>query len=298
MLRLNQNILRTNFPLVSIITPSFNQGKYLEKTILSVLNQSYTNIEYLIIDGGSGDESIDIIKKHENKLSYWCSEPDSGQADAINKGFEKAKGEFLCWVNSDDIIYPDFIKKRLEEFKQYPDSDMIYGDVEQGKNEIDKVIREGKQTNFTEMLKTGTVPIPQQSAIWKKSILKKTGGLNVKWKVLLDRDFFMRIAYFGNITYCKGTLGFFLNHDTSKSVVLTMEWVKELPLYYFELFNSFLPENYQKYKRISHANMHAYCAKITIQNRKFVPGIKHALIAFWLNPVVGTRIIFEFLRIH
>lgn len=104
--------MQTNqiYPKITVVTPSFNQGEFIEKTILSVINQGYPNLEYIIIDGGSTDNSVEIIKKYENHLSYWVSEKDNGQSDALNKGFAKATGDLLCWINSDDYFLPDAFK--------------------------------------------------------------------------------------------------------------------------------------------------------------------------------------------
>src|ERR1035437_8006561 len=212
-------------PLVSIITPSYNQGKYIEETINSVINQDYTNIEYIIIDGGSSDNTVDVIKKYGSKLAYWVSEPDKGQADAINKGFLKANGDYICWINSDDVLYPDFISRRIKEFELNPDVDMIYGDVDQGDKWSNRVIRKGWQTDYRSIVKNCYIPTNQQSAIWKKEVLSKVGILDPRWQVLLDFDFFLRITKDCSIKYFPGSVAFFRNHSDSKSIALKEKWI-------------------------------------------------------------------------
>lgn len=221
-----------NDPKVSIITPSFNQGKYLEETILSVLSQTYSNIEYIIIDGGSSDNSVEIIKMYSNKINYWISEKDFGQADAINKGFKKSTGDYLCWVNSDDILYPDFVENRVKQFEKHTDVDMIYGDVEQGWSFDNKVVRKGKQQKWKEMISTCRVNVPQMSAMWKRDVYLHIGGLDISYNVLLDWEYFVRISKNFKILYMPGSHAFFRQHDDSKSIIYNEQWAKELIKYY------------------------------------------------------------------
>src|SRR5690348_14672359 len=115
-------------PLVSIITPSFNQAEFLERTIQSVLTQDYPRIEYMIVDGGSTDGSIEVIKKHQSKLAWWVSEQDHGQTDAINKGFNRANGEILAWLNSDDTYHPQAVAEAVKYLIEHPEVGMVYAD--------------------------------------------------------------------------------------------------------------------------------------------------------------------------
>ena len=124
-----QDVPLTGYPETSVITPSFNQGAFLERTIKSVLYQNYPNLQYMIIDGGSTDDSVSIIKTYESKLAYWVSEPDRGQADAINKGLRRATGEWVAWQNSDDIYYPGVFHQLAKTAGLHPEVDLIIGNL-------------------------------------------------------------------------------------------------------------------------------------------------------------------------
>lgn len=251
--------------IVSIITPSYNQGGFLEQTIQSVLSQTYKNIEYLVVDGGSEDNTVDIIKKYEDRIAYWISEPDNGQADALNKGFKQASGDFLCWVNSDDVLYPDYVARRVRQFKENPNVDMIYGDIEKGPDISIKRLRKGRQTNIKDMLKYASCPIPQQSAMWRREVIEKIGLLAPLWQVILDREYFTRIAANSLIKYIPGEVAFFRNHQNSKSVVDRLKWAEELPRYYEMVFNDNiynLSPGLLAYKDRCLSKVYLRCAKI------------------------------------
>lgn len=250
-------------PKVSIITPSYNQGEYLEETILSVLNQTYGNIEYIVIDGGSTDNSVDIIRKYEERITFWCSEKDKGQADAINKGLKRATGDMVCWINSDDILYPHFVEKFVNHFVSHPNVDFLYGDVEQGADLQHATIRRGEKIDYPTMLRTLRVPMPQQATMWRKGVLDQIGYLDPQWHVLLDREYFMRIAQHCVIEYLPGVVAFFRNHEKAKSIAEWHKWMPELEKYYTTLFeDSKFP--YQHLKNESMASMYWECYRIAV----------------------------------
>ena len=254
-------------PKVSIITPSYNQGEYLEETIQSVLNQTYSNIEYIVIDGESTDNSVDIIRKYEERITYWCSEKDKGQADAINKGLKRATGDLVCWINSDDILYPHFVEKFVNHFVSHPDVDFLYGDVEQGADMQHATTRRGEIIDYPTMLRTLRVPMPQQATMWRKEIMDKIGYLDPQWHVLLDREYFMRIAQHCVIEYLPGVVAFFRNHENAKSIAEWHKWMPELEKYYTMLFeDSKFP--YQHLKNESMASMYWECYRIAASCNK------------------------------
>jgi glycosyltransferase involved in cell wall biosynthesis len=117
----------SDLPVVTIVTPSYNQDQFLEQTIVSVLNQDYPRIEYLIIDGGSTDGSVEIIRRYENRLAFWVSESDRGQSHAVNKGLQRANGEILGWLNSDDVYCPGAVRAAVDFLELHPDVALMYG---------------------------------------------------------------------------------------------------------------------------------------------------------------------------
>ena len=182
-------------PKISIVTPSFNQSQFLERTILSVLNQNYPNWEYIIMDGGSTDGSKEIIKKYDKYLAYWTSEPDKGQGSAINKGFQKSTGEIFAWLCSDDIYLPGSLMKVSSIFAKNR-TDLVYGNTYLI-NEIDSIIGEHRNVKYSKFFSkaviiNGMFSISQPSMFWRRDLFMKVGGINDKLCNVLDNDLIIK----------------------------------------------------------------------------------------------------------
>lgn len=186
-------------PKISIITPSYNQGQYIEETIRSVLLQNYPNLEYIIIDGGSTDNTIDIIKKYEPYLTYWVSEPDRGQTHAINKGLAKATGDIIAYLNSDDYYLPNTFFKVVESFRSFPDVDLFHGRCRYVNETGEKI---GEQfasvSKFEEIIDLWGVwwqkqQFVQPEVFWTKRITEKIGLFNEDLYFVMDYEYWCRI---------------------------------------------------------------------------------------------------------
>ena len=182
-----------SWPKISIVTPSYNQAQFLERTILSVLNQNYPNLEYIIIDGGSTDGSVEIIKKYEKYLAYWVSEKDRGQSHALNKGFERATGIIFAYLNSDDIYLPNTLKIVASKFKENH-YDILYGHA-YIIDENDNIVTLAVALPF--VLREyfyGVFSIPQQSSFWRADVFFNVGGFNIENHTCMDGEFFVKAA--------------------------------------------------------------------------------------------------------
>ena len=191
------------YPRISVVVPSFNHGRYLEATLLSVIEQKYPSLELLVMDGGSTDESVEIIKKHERDISYWISEPDGGQTQALINGFQRSTGVIQCWLNSDDLMVDGSLFEAAEYLIKHPDTDMVFGDTVW----IDKEgnsLREQREIPFNRFIWMYTHNyIPGMSAFWRQETYEKVGGLNARYNLSMDADLWIRFAHYGRIAHVR-----------------------------------------------------------------------------------------------
>lgn len=183
-------------PKISIVTPSFNQGRFLEETILSVLNQNYPNLEYIVIDGGSTDETIEIICRYENRLAYWTSEKDRGQVHAINKGLEQATGDIFAFINSDDVYLPGTFAAVAEHFENYPESEWVCGDtIMFGEGHPTELIQSVVPVSAAHCL-SWAYTAAQPGHFWKRGLVE--GGFDEDWPYDFDHDLYVRLLLVGH----------------------------------------------------------------------------------------------------
>jgi glycosyltransferase involved in cell wall biosynthesis len=183
-----------NYPKISIVTPSYNQGQYIEDTILSVLGQFYPNLEYLIYDAASTDNSVEIIKKYENQLTYWVSDKDNGQADAVNKGFNRCAGDILMWLNSDDMLMPNVLHFIAEQFVEHGDGIYFGNCIHFEEKSSGTVSASGSQVGkkFNNISLELVDTIIQPSSFWSRKVWLQNGELNAKFHFGFDWEWFLR----------------------------------------------------------------------------------------------------------
>lgn len=221
------------WPKISIVTPSYNQGPFIEETIRSVLLQGYPNFEYIIIDGGSTDNTLELIRKYEPWLTYWTSEPDEGQAQAINKGFQHATGSWLAWLNSDDLYLPNALWRVAQTVNEHPDSHWMVGVTVLTDAALNPYGHQSPTTRHPALSDPNWVAgswldhvctlhsgifLPQQSSFWSQSAYRATGALDEKLYYTMDYDHWTKLAYHGFLpTIIEEELALFRMHSTQKT---------------------------------------------------------------------------------
>lgn len=214
----------TSFPKITIITPSYNQADFLEATIRSVLMQNYPNLEYIVIDGGSTDGSIEIISHYQDRLAYWVSEPDTGQCQALNKGFVRATGDWMAWLNSDDIFLPGALWTVARTIRSNVECDWIVGAVDFVDADLKPVgvfkpvFRTNDWLDFVcTKLKNGTA-LPQAGSFWSRKAWDAAGKLDESLHYAMDHEYWGRLAYNGFRPIClEQILALFRLHQQGKT---------------------------------------------------------------------------------
>ena len=228
---------------ISILTPSFNQARYLEAAIQSVLRQDYPRLEYAIVDGGSTDGSVEVIKKYSDQLAWWVSEKDRGQTDAINKGFARATGDILAWLNSDDTYEPGAVTAAVTYLQAHPEVGLVYADCNYI-NEDSRVIGKfpAAQTDL-QRLRRGYVHIPQQTMFFRAELWKQFGPLDPSFYFAMDYDLWTRIATRAELKYLAGqTWANFRIHTSGKTLAADDRcWPEMLRVHYRDGGHFFAP---------------------------------------------------------
>ena len=220
-------------PLVTIVTPSFNQARFLEATIESVLNQDYPRIEYIVLDGGSTDGSVDLLRKHADRLTTWASEPDRGQTDAINRGFGMAHGEILAWLNSDDVYSPGAVSEAVAYLQAHPEIGMVHG----GAHYLDEaglaVARFPSARTSHLDLRRGAPRIAQQAAFFRTVLWEMVGPLDPTFQYAMDYDLWVRISAVTTLAYVPARWAGFRLHGESKSMTVARQcWPEMMRVHY------------------------------------------------------------------
>jgi glycosyltransferase involved in cell wall biosynthesis len=213
-------------PLLSVITPSFNQAQYLETTIRSVIEQEYPAIEYIVIDGGSTDGSVDIIQRYASRIAHWQSKPDKGQAHAINQGLQRARGKFVAWINSDDVYLPRAFSEAVDALIENPEAGMVYGDGIMVGSELELLDKHYyPQLDLVDLLAFEV--LLQPAVFMRKRVLDEIGYLDSSYDLILDHELWVRIASYYPIKHIPSFWALERTHPQAKTIALAEQFVDE-----------------------------------------------------------------------
>lgn len=272
------------WPRISIVTPSYNQGQFIEETIRSVLLQGYPNLEYFIFDGGSTDESVEIIRKYAPWLSYWVSEPDRGQSDAINKGLERSTGEVWAWLNSDDTYLSRAFQEAVTVLDAHPSVAFVYAKSLQTDAEGRAIGPQGEPFNLLKLLTIHNM-IRQPAAFIRRYCAEQVGPLNIDFHYVMDWDYWLRLLLVGDVWFEPALWSTHKFHPTAKTA-----FYPHLPgdlerkkMYETFLERNDLPENIALLKRTSLMHVNLACAKHYYSERRLNEAGRYAWQAFRAN---------------
>jgi glycosyltransferase involved in cell wall biosynthesis len=276
-------------PLISVVTPSFNQAKYIEQTLLSVLNQDYPNIEYIVIDGGSKDGSQEIIKRYADRLAYWVSEPDRGHQDAVNKGFRKAKGEILAFLNSDDLYMAGAVREAVEALAAHPEAGMVYADGLMVDSE-GRLLDPHHYRTFDVLELLCNDVLLQPTVFMRREVLEEVGGLEEKYPLIFDHVLWVRIASHHPIVHVPSFWAVERTHSEAKTTARAAEFVEDTEnfLAHSEDSKTLRPIIDANRKRI-YGSLDVFAARRLIDSRRYGEAFWRLMRAFFRYPPVVLR---------
>jgi len=286
---------------ISIITPSYNQAAYLEQTIRSVLGQGMEGLEYIIVDGGSTDESVAIIEKYADQLAWWVSEPDKGQADAINKGFRRATGEYIAWLNSDDMYAPGAVAEAIAFLDAHPDVGLVYGNAAS----MDPAGRPLNDMVFADWGLPGLMAfniICQPAVFMRRSALEAAGYLDETYHFMLDHQLWLRVAQKTKIQHVPKLGAFARHHPNAKNVAQAPGFGREaLQLLAWMPSQAGLAPLFERDRPQIEAAAHRFNGRYLLDGGQPLPSIRAYLKALRLHPQTalqeGHRILFAALSL-
>lgn len=279
----------SEIPLVSIVTPSYNQAMYLEDTLSSVIYQDYPRIEYIVIDGGSTDGSQEIIHRYTDRLAYWMSESDRGQADAINKGLRRTTGDIVAWLNSDDLYMAGAVGEAVEALEANPQAGMVYADglmVDAEGRLLDKHRYRGY--NVLDLFCWNV--LLQPTVFMRRSALEAVGLLGEEYHLVLDHELWIRIAVQFPIVHVPSFWAVERSHADAKTVVQAADWVEEAErfLAQAEASEQFAPLLRSR-RRLVQAGLDAFAARRLIDAGQYPEAVRRLAYAFRYHPGVVAR---------
>lgn len=276
-------------PLVSIVTPSFNQKRYLEEAMRSVLDQDYEYIEYIVIDGGSTDGSLEVIKRHSHRLAHWESQPDEGQAQAINRGLGMAKGEIVAWLNSDDVYLPGAIREAVELLVAHPDLGMVYGDGLMVDSERRLLDRHTYRTlDLVDLLSFEV--LLQPATFMRRRALEEVGFLNDSYHLILDHELWVRLAARYPILHVSRYWALERTHAEAKTIAMSAAFATEAQRLIAWAENA---EGFRQlildHRRRIYAGLNVFSARRLIDAGQYGKALAHLLKAVFLHPWTVVR---------
>ncbi len=283
-------------PLVSIITPSFNQVRYLETALRSVLEQDYPRIEYIVIDGGSTDGSLEVLGRYRDRLASCISEPDSGQAAGINKGLRLATGDVIAWLNSDDVYLPGAIRQAVEALEREPDLGMVYADGMMVDSEQMLLDRHRYRTLSLVDLLSFEVLL-QPTVFMRRRVLEQAGYLDNAYQLILDHQLWVRIATRAPLRHLKATWALERTHAEAKTIARAAGFVEEAQrMLRWAESTPELSGTVRRYRRRIQSGFNVFAARRLIDAGEYRRAFRHILTALGQHPPTVARYWYKFVQ--